>query len=829
VLVRLIPDRISQIVFSSFGAKDTFFYQVDELRQQHPHTPIAFAVFAGGFMELWALRTFLREHLGPEFDLRIATRSPGFLTESFETLYRRIASIFRLSHRPRSRIRQCTDELLAGRPVLLNFEGTDRRKAFEVPTGERELGYIAQRVPQCLIIPVAVVWRRKRPVRNHEISTEAKVFKAVFSPLVFLKVLLLGDPDRPTNLGKFLALLRRYERSVFRVCEPIPIYETSVRITRRKVLNLIFQEKRVILGPAIAPPRYISDGILRHPTFLKVVESVSENEGIPQKVLLRKASSYFQEMAADFSYFIVEGFAWVLSWVFSRIFEDLTTDEEQFEKLRLTSREGPLLLIPSHKSYFDFLVLSYVFFKKELAPPHVAAGINLNFWPFGIFAKKSGAFFIRRSFRGNVIYTEILKRYVAALLQNRLNVEFFIEGMRSRNGKLAPPKYGLLKMIADSIQEDLITEKIRVVPVSISYDRVTEVKAHKRELEGGEKVGESFVGLAKSSSILFKKFGKVHVRLADPIPMNEWIDRDTGHSLESPDIIRLSVQKLAFEICHRINRSTPVSGTGIAAAILLLKKSCSMSLEEFIAFGRIFEKDILYSGYFLSHELNQNFERGLRRGLSGLIDDGIVEKFSLSTRGVGIRIPVKQRVAALYYKNSVIHACLMACVSGFKEGSVEDLLELRSLLQFEFFFSEKEVFLNHLSHFPENISSDLYSRLIEDVLETIQLGLELLGNVGTDVEFDTKEWRSRLMKFGKAAIMEYRVERLESVNTQGFSAFLELAKNKKWLVRGSKESNLRVGNERQIHSALQTVLKFKSRIRPWDEIEKKYHPHPNTR
>ena len=191
--------------------------------------------------------------------------------------------------------------------------------------------------------------------------------------------------------------------------------------------------------------------------------------------------------------------------------------------MRAASKEGALLFIPSHKSYVDFLILSYLLFRKDLLPPHVAAGINLNFWPIGSMFKGAGAYFIRRSFRGNLVYQEVLRRYIAELLQNKINMEFFIEGQRSRSGKLAPPKFGMLKMIVDSYLEGHISEKVFIVPTSICYDRVTEERAHKRELEGGEKVQETAVGLLRAIKVLFKNFGRVHVRMADPISMTDLI------------------------------------------------------------------------------------------------------------------------------------------------------------------------------------------------------------------------------------------------------------------------------------------------------------------
>src|SRR5690606_20751034 len=129
------------------------------------------------------------------------------------------------------------------------------------------------------------------------------------------------------------------------------------------------------------------------------------------------------------------------------------------------------------KSYTDFLLVSAILYQEDLMPPHIAAGSNLNFGPFGLLFRHAGAFFIKRSFRGNHLYNEVLRRYIVTLLNQQYNLEFFIEGARSRNGKLSPPKYGILKMIVSSYVSGEITQDVQVVPVSITYDKVTEDKA----------------------------------------------------------------------------------------------------------------------------------------------------------------------------------------------------------------------------------------------------------------------------------------------------------------------------------------------------------------
>ena len=196
----------------------------------------------------------------------------------------------------------------------------------------------------------------------------------------------------------------------------------------------------------------------------------------------------------------------------------------------------------------------------------------MNFWPFGRIFKGAGAFFIRRSFRGDRLYSEILRRYVLALVNNKINLEFFIEGMRSRVGKMTPPKYGILKIIVDGFLQGKISEKIYLVPLSITYDRVTEDKAHKRELEGGGKIKENVLNaLQGGTKVLLNRYGRVHLRFGDPFKLDDAIDMFRSPEAPTEDFGRWVVPRIAFEVCHRMNRQTPVTAAGLVATVLIAR------------------------------------------------------------------------------------------------------------------------------------------------------------------------------------------------------------------------------------------------------------------
>src|SRR5690606_15879867 len=197
--------------------------------------------------------------------------------------------------------------------------------------------------------------------------------------------------------------------------------------------------------------------------------------------MLIEARKNFDAIAADFSLLMTKFLAVVLTPVFQLIYDGLEVDEEGLEKVREAARDGRIVVIPSHKSHIDYLIISYIFFEYGLVPPHIAAGDNLNFPPVGTMFRRSGAFFIRRQFKGDDLYALCLKRYIGKLLLEGHPIEFFIEGGRSRIGKLLSPRFGMLRMVVDSYLEQP-TGPVRIIPCNVAYERVIEGQSHQKEV-----------------------------------------------------------------------------------------------------------------------------------------------------------------------------------------------------------------------------------------------------------------------------------------------------------------------------------------------------------
>jgi glycerol-3-phosphate O-acyltransferase len=223
------------------------------------------------------------------------------------------------------------------------------------------------------------------------------------------------------------------------------------------------------------------------------------------------------------------------------------------------------------------MLLSWAFYEHGLIPPQIAAGINLAFWPFGSIARRAGAFFIRRSFKGDKIYSATLRAYVKYLLRERFTQEFFPEGGRSRTGKLLFPKTGLLSMEVDAWTDGAV-EDVLFVPIAVDYERLVEGASYAQELAGGEKKKESFGALLRTPSALLRRYGRIYLQFGTPISLRELAAAQEGPggtnlALEAdergPDARRSLVQHVANRIMWGIAEVVTITPVSLVAAALL--------------------------------------------------------------------------------------------------------------------------------------------------------------------------------------------------------------------------------------------------------------------
>src|SRR5207244_3553881 len=225
------------------------------------------------------------------------------------------------------------------------------------------------------------------------------------------------------------------------------------------------------------------------PALRETMNEIAIERETPVEKVRREAQGYFDEIASNFNGTYFALLAFVFRRIWNRIFRGV--EITGLDRVADRIREHPVVLVPCHRSHFDYLILSYIFHSEFLSPPHIAAGINLSFFPMGMLFRGAGAFFIRRSFGDNELYKVIFHEYLAYLIREGYTQEFFIEGGRSRTGKILTPKLGMLSAIVNSFVSG-VRRDLYLVPVSIHYGRIVEEEAYKQELLGGQKGKESF-------------------------------------------------------------------------------------------------------------------------------------------------------------------------------------------------------------------------------------------------------------------------------------------------------------------------------------------------
>jgi len=327
-------------------------------------------------------------------------------------------------------------------------------------------------------------------------------------------------------------------------------------------------EKRIVLGPVLKPKNEIRKDILwSEPVERQIAELISDNEEM--KITYRKkAYKYFNEIAADFSIVYVKYFALTLEKIYKRIFDSIEYNREDLLSVMEKTKGRTPVLVPSHKSMMDFLLISSLLYRENIIPPHVVTGLNMNFFPMGRLFRKSGGFFMRRTFRDNLLYSIVFRQYMDFLVKEQYALEFFIEGGRSRNGRLLKSKIGILKYLSESIKDT--DNSLMFIPVSINYDRIFEEKSFIKEVNGKSKREESAAEFAKARKLLKKNFGSVYISYGEPVDYQDLCHDSKG-----------DLALIAEKIAGTINENMKVSVNGFLSLGLLAEEGKGFFLKDF--------------------------------------------------------------------------------------------------------------------------------------------------------------------------------------------------------------------------------------------------------
>ncbi len=407
--------------------------------------------------------------------------------------------------------------------------------------------------------------------------------------------LLLGPRHWPTPARALGQFAFNFKHVALRTAEPLEISElldanpglsddVLVRRLTYAVLRRLERERRAVVGPAEKASDRVRSEIVRSPRLREVIDDLSGSDPEAKKANVGKALTMLKELQALPNLNVVKGLEFALDWGFNKIYRGIEFTPKDIEVIRQLSKEGTMILLPSHKSHIDYLVLSYFFYVRNLPIPCVAAGDNLNFMPVGPIFRRGGAFFIRRSFKGDRLYAAVVDAYVRRLIRDGFPIELFLEGGRSRTGKLLAPKYGLLNMIVDAVLA-VPQQKVFFVPVSIGYERVIEADSYQREVSGGEKKKEDATDLLSAREVLRHRYGRINLQFGTPMTIED-VASDLGitrDAVQRPAKRRAVVTRLGNRVMDEINRVTAVTPGALVAMALLSHSRRGMSEDEVIA------------------------------------------------------------------------------------------------------------------------------------------------------------------------------------------------------------------------------------------------------
>jgi glycerol-3-phosphate O-acyltransferase len=661
------------------------------------------------------------------------------------------------------------------------------------------------------VVPLAIFWR-----------------KGPRSQSRFLN-LNYGALTRPSDLAKVTSFLATYRSLAIKTGEPIDLGrfiadhrdEGAARIARkvrRSILIYLYREEKVVEGPTLRSIAQIQEDVL---TDTGVQQATAERARRPKSSPERSqidAEKMFREIAARMNSTLLALVDVVLRPVFRRLFSSI--EVTGLDRVAEVGKRHPVVLVPNHRSYFDFLIVSDLLYQNFMLPPHIGARENMAFGPFGFLFRRCGAFFMRASF-DDPLYREVFRSYLGHLVREGLTQMFFIEGGRSRTGKSLAPRLGMLtwevEAFLDSKRRDFL-----FVPVSMSYERLVEESSMVDELEGAAKTKESVLGLVRARKYLQRRFGSVHFTCDEPISLAAALgenrtrfSRESIARCEAGEAERVRAEKRVFvaslgrQIVERINGAMVANATSVAATVLLgaphrglLRGELVLRMQQVVELLRL--ENVRLTQALVADE--GAFEESIaflrRADLVQAVDD---------PRGEILYYDESRRRALDIYRNSIAHylataSCLARSVlAGSSEKELrEDVSTWHELLYREFFIPSDEALTTRCDRLLGHFESAGWARREDDVWRATETGAPLLeclaeqsrgvieaymaccaalgDESGENVEMDKKGLRKQAEQYFKNAELLGEAARPEAANDTTFSNVLDLLVERRLLV-----------------------------------------------
>lgn len=457
-----------------------------------------------------------------------------------------------------------------------------------------------------LLVPVSVLWGRSPEYENSWLKALFADAWATPSKIKQAMNVSLYSHDSYIEFHSALSLRALMQKAQTEAPHYAPAHFVVQHL--RQEFN---KYKEAILGPDLSDRRNLINKLMK----TEVIQQAIVKESIEHKISMfeaeNRAKGYLTEVVSDFSYATLRFLELALTKLWTQLYDGI--DDHHFDTVRELAKDYQLVYTPCHRSHIDYLLLSFLIFNRGLMVPHIAAGINLNLPVVGQILRGGGAYFIRRSFSGNPLYTTVFKEYLHSLLMRNTPLEYFIEGGRSRTGFLLPPKKGMLSMTIQSHLRSPSNKPIAFIPTYFGYEKLMEGSSYINELSGKPKQSESLWGLLGSMRKIEKIFGRVHVNFGEPVLLDDMLNKHQAQDIrlglkdELPEAVLNVVDDTATSILQHINNAAVINPIALMSLILLHTPAHALAEHELLAHIKDYQnllRDSQYDARMVMTELS---------------------------------------------------------------------------------------------------------------------------------------------------------------------------------------------------------------------------------
>ncbi len=483
------------------------------------------------------------------------------------------------------------------------------------------------------------------------------------------------------------------------------------------------RQKLAASGPNLPQRQVLFARLMKSPAIEQAIADEAKSKNISIEKARKEAHDIMDEIAANFSYGLVKRGDRILGWLWNKLYQGLHINNASTVR-RLAQDGHEIVYVPCHRSHMDYLLLSYVLYNEGMVPPHIAAGINLNFFPAGPIFRRGGAFFIRRSFKGNKLYSTIFREYLAELFAKGYSVEYFSEGGRSRTGRLLQAKTGMLAMTIQAMLRGL-NRPVTLVPVYIGYEHVMEVSTYAKELRGKRKEKEN-ASLVLRTLRKLRNFGLGYVNFGEPIQLNQYLNEHAPEWTKDIDPMGSSkpqwmnpvVNGLANKMMTHINDAAAANALTLCATALLASRQRALSRDSLISQIECYLKLLKNTPYSSTSTIPSE-------SAEELVDHAIsLDKFVIETDSMGdiISLDRNQSILMTYYRNNIIHlfalpSLIAQMIIRQHNVTVESVQQNVALI---YPFLKKELFLSY----QEEDLNELVEKILNEFVEQKMICLD---------------------------------------------------------------------------------------------------------